>query len=104
MTSTGLSTAQQAQIVAVLARHPDVHKAVLFGSRAKGQARPDSDVDLALVGPLDDLALEHSAMELDELPTPLRFDVVSADRLANPALKAHIDRVGVVCYRREPIA
>ncbi len=37
-------------ITAVLARHPHIELAILFGSLATGQARPDSDLDLAVAG------------------------------------------------------
>lgn len=37
-------------ILAVLARHPHVEVAILFGSLARGAARPDSDLDLAVAG------------------------------------------------------
>ncbi|MHB1283971.1 MAG: nucleotidyltransferase domain-containing protein, partial [Metallibacterium scheffleri] len=36
------------QLRAVLARHPQVNFAMLFGSLARGTARPDSDLDLAV--------------------------------------------------------
>ena len=38
------------RIRAVLVRHPSVTRAVLFGSRAKGNFREGSDIDLALEG------------------------------------------------------
>ena len=44
----GLTDATVAQIHEVFARHPEVEKAVLYGSRAKGNFKPGSDVDLTL--------------------------------------------------------
>lgn len=93
--TTGLTPAEIAQIVGVVRRHPEVQRAVLFGSRAKGCARPNSDIDLALYGELSDLQVEAIALELDELPTPYLFDVKAAAHLRNPALVEHIERVGV---------
>ena len=36
------------QIIAVLRRFPQIEKAVLFGSRARGDYRPQSDYDIAI--------------------------------------------------------
>jgi predicted nucleotidyltransferase len=65
-----------------LAGRDDVHVALLFGSRARGRARADSDVDLAVLAPgvdLLDLAanlslvldLEVHVADLDDASIPL---------------------------------
>ena len=43
------------QVTAVLANHPDIQLAIVFGSVARGSARHDSDVDVAIQGskPMD---------------------------------------------------
>jgi predicted nucleotidyltransferase len=86
---------------AVLAAHPEVQGAVLFGSRAKGTSRPTSDIDLALEGDLSLRALARIAGELDDLPLPLRFDVQALARIDHPELRDHIARVGIRVYARE---
>jgi predicted nucleotidyltransferase len=96
--ATGLTTEHTALIVGVIQAHPEVRRAVLFGSRAKGCARPNSDIDLALYGDLDDLQAESIAHELDELPTPYLFDVKAVTHIVNPALLEHIERVGLELY------
>ena len=48
--SHGLTDKTVAQIHEVLAHFPEVEKAVLYGSRAKGNYKPGSDVDLTLLG------------------------------------------------------
>ena len=48
--SEGLTPDQTEAICAVMAQFQQVEEAVLFGSRARGTHRPDSDVDLALKG------------------------------------------------------
>jgi predicted nucleotidyltransferase len=57
-TRFGLSEATIQKICAVLARYPQVEKAVLYGSRATGNYRNGSDIDLALFG--DDITLQHA--------------------------------------------
>lgn len=85
-------------IHSVLARHPAVTGAILFGSRAKGTATAASDVDLALEGIDDPLEAEAIASELEELPLPYRFDVTALRAIRHQPLLDHIDRVGVRIY------
>jgi uncharacterized protein len=82
----------------VLARHPAITRAVLFGSRAKGTASPASDVDLAVDGLADDLEAESLASEFEELPLPFRFDVKAANTIRHRPLRDHIDRIGITIY------
>ncbi len=100
MTGHGLPDRTWAQILGVLAAHPEVEQAILFGSRAKGTHRVGSDVDLALVGAVDLTSECRIAGELDELPTPYTFDVVALASLRHAGLRAHIERVGVVVWDR----
>lgn len=97
-TPTGLSAAEIGLLAAVLRQFPQVERGVLFGSRAKGNARPNSDIDLALYGSIDDLTVERIAMAMDELPMPYLLDVKAVASLKNPALIDHIQRVGVAVY------
>ncbi|MBN1928607.1 MAG: nucleotidyltransferase domain-containing protein [Chlorobiaceae bacterium] len=100
LTDTGLSERELALIIDVLGRNGTVRHAVLFGSRAKGAARPNSDIDLAIEGLQDDLDLARLAMTLDELPLPWRFDVLRFESIASTPLKEHIERLGVVSRSR----
>ncbi|GAB3979137.1 nucleotidyltransferase domain-containing protein [Spirosoma terrae] len=91
----GLIDNDLARIVDVLAMNGRVEQAVLFGSRAKGTHKPGSDVDIALKGA--DLTLNDLlalSVALDELWIPLRVDLLLYNRIDEPALLDHIDRVG----------
>lgn len=92
---TGYSKREIELIRGVLARHPAISRAILFGSRAKGTASPASDVDLALEGIDDPLQAEAIASELDELALPYRFDVKALSSIRHEALREHIARVEV---------
>jgi predicted nucleotidyltransferase len=100
MNSFGLTDSEQEMIRAVLRRHAEVTEAKIFGSRAKGNFQPNSDVDLALWGNLSLSTLAAIAGELDELPLPYTFDVQAYDAIRHQPLREHIDRVGQSFYTR----
>src|SRR5512133_3425400 len=102
MTATGLNQSELDLIQGVLKHYPMVSGAILFGSRAKGTARPSSDVDLALEG-TNSLQAEAIASELDELPLPYHFDVVALATVMSADLRAHIERVGIRIYQSESV-
>ena len=87
-------------IIAVLEEIPSVQKAVLFGSRAKGTAKPHSDVDIALYGNVDVFEAEDVSCRLNELPFIQKFDVVAFNLVENAELREHIERVGVEIFTR----
>jgi predicted nucleotidyltransferase len=97
----GLPEHAVAQLQSVLARFPGVQKAVLYGSRAKGNFRPGSDIDLTLHGDaLDMQTLARIGVELDDLLLPYRIDLSLFDSIANQDLAEHILRVGCALYER----
>jgi predicted nucleotidyltransferase len=99
--SHGLSEATVAKIHEVFGRHPEVEKAVVYGSRAKGNFKPGSDIDLTLSGERLDLKiLGQLESELDDLLLPYEFDLSIFSKLTHPDLVEHIKRVGVVFYER----
>jgi predicted nucleotidyltransferase len=82
----------------VLRDRRDVHLALLFGSRARGRARPDSDIDLAVQGEgLDRLALARDL----SLATGFEVDVVDLDAAGFPLLNA-LARDAVVVHQGRP--
>lgn len=99
----GLPPATLSTIRAILAANPKVEKAVLYGSRAKGNYKHGSDIDLTLIGnELDFHALGSIAGELDESDIPYKVDLSILARIDNPNLVEHIQRVGKVFYERNP--
>lgn len=85
-------------IRSVLLAHPELTEVKLFGSRAKGTAKPNSDIDLALFGAIDAIQAQSIQAELEELPLAYKFDVQHYGSIQHEALREHIDRVGVrVC-------
>jgi uncharacterized protein len=87
---------------AVFALYPQVEQVILYGSRAKGNYKNGSDIDLCLVGPSLTLpVLLNIDNALDDLLLPYKIDLSLLHHLDNAALRAHIERVGVNFYRKQ---
>ena len=84
----------------ILAETPRLKRAFLFGSRAKGVARSNSDIDLAVEGLTSDLQVEELALRLDQLPLPYKIDVLAMESIKNAALRGHVHRVGLLVFDR----
>lgn len=98
----GLSEKTIQGIQDVFARHTQVEQAIIYGSRAKGNYRNGSDIDLVLVGKGLDLSqLFKIELELDDLLLPYKIDLSAYHKIENQELIGHIDRVGVVFFERE---
>ncbi|MFH1097147.1 MAG: nucleotidyltransferase domain-containing protein [Candidatus Desantisbacteria bacterium] len=90
-------------IISALRRLPEIEKAAIFGSRAKGNNKPGSDVDLAIWGQdvtFTTVSRLHSMLE-DESPMPYFFDIVDQTHLTYEKLKEHINRMRKVIYINE---
>lgn len=95
----GLAPNVIAQLRAELARTPHLQRALIFGSRAKGNYRHGSDIDIALFGPQLTLAdLLDLDGRIDDLLLPYQVDLCQVDTLENAELLDHIERVGQPLY------
>jgi predicted nucleotidyltransferase len=96
MNRFGLSDQQLKMIREAIGRFAEIESAAIFGSRAIGNFKPGSDVDLAIKGKRisRDTVSNLSTLLNDELPLPHFFDVVHYDTLNNQALVRHIDEQG----------
>ncbi len=97
----GLLASDLHNIQAVFQSNARVQEAILFGSRAKGNFSPGSDIDIAVKGNglnLDDQLLIIN--QIDKLSLPYMFDIVLYDRIKEPALLDHINQVGIPVYKR----
>ncbi len=89
------------QIQTVLRKYQQIEKAILYGSRAKGNFRNGSDIDLTLVGKDLTLEIQYKIMEdLEELFLPYIIDLSIFHQISNPDLVEHIERVGIVFFER----
>ncbi len=100
----GLTDGTVAQIHEVLARFPEVERALLYGSRAKGNFKPGSDIDLTLAGTsVTSKTLGQIQSELEDGLLPYTFDLSILTQITQADLLDHIRRVGVVFYERKPL-
>ena len=87
------------RISLVFSGYTEIEQVIIYGSRAKGNYRNGSDIDLTLVGDnLTEQILSSLCSDLDELNTPYLFDVSIFDHLQSPDLVNHINRVGQDFY------
>ena len=87
-------------IVRTLSKFPKVEQAYIFGSRAKGNFKSGSDVDIALKGSeLDfDTLSQISYLLNEETPLTYKFDIFNYNSINEPTLQEHIDRIGIEFY------
>lgn len=101
MKNFGLSKKHLEAIKLVFSKHRKIEAVLIYGSRAIGNHQPSSDIDLTLKGKSLDLSLQTKIEhDLDELLLPYKFDINIYDRISNPDLLEHIDRMGQEIYRR----
>ena len=81
--------------IAAIGRRFQAERVVLFGSRARGDNRSRSDIDIAVFGASPD-DLPAFREQLDELPTLLEFDLVFVTEQTDPKLVSNIERDGVI--------
>lgn len=98
----GLTDKSYQIILKSLKEIPEIEKVLIFGSRAMGNFKPGSDVDLALKGAkLTDRILSQVSQKLsEELPVPYLFDIVIYETIENLDLKKHIDEQGKLFYSK----
>lgn len=90
----GLSRPQLELLRAVLAPFGErITEAAVFGSRATGAAKPHSDIDLVLYGPLLEGDVDRLRTLFGESSLSVTVDVVAYGLLGDAPLKAHIDAV-----------
>lgn len=91
----GLNDKNFKLIISALTSFPEIESATIFGSRAMGNYKTGSDIDIAITGNISQQKLARIKATLEEeIPTPYFFDVVVIDNLDNADLKEHIIKHG----------
>ena len=96
----GLSDSVISELQDVFRRHANISKVLIFGSRAKGNYREGSDIDLVAIGnDLDYSQLIKILTEIDNLGLLYSVDLLDYNKTINTPIGEHIDRVGQVFYQ-----
>ncbi len=94
--SYGLKEKDWDSILSTINSSEKVEQIILYGSRAMGNYKPNSDIDLVVVGrEISFLELANIENALDDLLLPYKIDLSLYHTIDNPDLIAHINRVGI---------
>ena len=86
----------------VFAQHRAIVSVLIYGSRAKGNYRTGSDIDLTIKGSEISFAeIMQIENQIDDPMLPYTVDLSQYKQLENAELIEHIDRVGVEIYARD---
>lgn len=96
----GILAKSYALILKTLSEFDEIEKAAIYGSRAMGNFKPGSDIDLVIFGNkiTPETIIKLKTKLEQELPIPYYFDLTHYDTLINSDLKKHIDDFGKVFY------
>ena len=85
------------QVKKCASNYPNIYKIVLFGSRARGDYRPNSDIDLAIFSrSISNLEVANFTNEIEDLDTLLKFDIVFMTPDTDPRLLENVKQEGVI--------
>lgn len=104
MNEFGISEKSFSLICTTFQDFPDIERVLIFGSRAKGNWKKGSDIDLAIYGnKLNANTVLDLAGKLNEgLPIPYHIDIVAPQLTMHKGLKEHIQRVGELFWEAKP--
>ena len=83
-------------------KFPEIEEVILFGSRAMGNFKKASDIDLAIKGKkvTREIIIRLSGLLNEEYPIPFFFDVIHYEKINNIKLKEHIDNYGINIFKK----
>lgn len=97
----GLSPGTIQKLQQLFSNHDSIKKVIIYGSRAKGNYREGSDIDLNVMGDnFDSSEMVNLQNEIDDLLLPYKVDLSSDANISNDDLKEHIGRVGKLFYEK----
>lgn len=102
MNRFGISEKSYHLLLNAFERYSEVEHVIIFESRAKGNYKKGSDIDLAIKGKNCSaaVALKIKAYLNEELAIPYQVDVIDYASLDHRELKEHIDCAGISFYKK----
>ncbi|MFA8343573.1 MAG: nucleotidyltransferase family protein [Rhodothermaceae bacterium] len=98
----GLKEKELKYIKEVTTKFTEVEEVIIFGSRAMGNQKVSSDIDIAVKGKYipHEIVLKIVDILNEDSPLPYFFDVINYNNIENPELKKHIDEKGITIYKK----
>jgi predicted nucleotidyltransferase len=97
----GLSERDINTITSILKKFPEVEQINIFGSRALNTYKTGSDIDLAIINKnVSSKTLSQIQSEFSDSSLPYQVDLIDYTTLTHQELKNHIDRAGMVFYKK----
>ena len=100
----GLDFSLIAKLNEIFNKLTEIEKVILYGSRAKGNYREGSDIDITIFGNINDETINSIKNDIEELNSPYLYDISIFNKIKNQDLIEHINRVGkVIFYRNDSL-
>lgn len=100
----GLSQRHVETVRRILATYADhITQVDLFGSRAMGNYRPNSDIDIVLHGDIPEQYIDRLSTLFDESNLPVSVDVKGYEYMSRSPLKRHVDRVRLCLFTQDEL-
>ena len=98
----GLTARDMQTFEGIFMKYPEVEEVHLFGSRAKGNYKKGSDVDLAIMNSgFSESSLLQLKSDFEDSSLPYSIDIINFSTLKHKELLDHIQRVGILFYKRQ---
>jgi len=97
----GLKNTTIEKITNLFAKYSQIETVILYGSRAKGNYKNGSDIDLTIKGDVDLPLINKLSNDIDNLLLPYTFDISIFNHINNTELLDHINRIGVIFYKKQ---
>ncbi|MCT4660360.1 MAG: nucleotidyltransferase domain-containing protein [Tissierellales bacterium] len=92
-------------ILEVMSKFSEIEEAIIFGSRAIGNYKKGSDIDIAIKGVNITRRIIRRVSDAlnEEYPIPYFFDIIHYESLDNKKLIDHIDIEGKIIYLKNEL-
>lgn len=97
----GIYPKSNLEILKIIESCTSIDEVIIYGSRAKGNFKEGSDIDITLKGKVTKEDLLKIWNDLDESYIPYKFDISIYNDLKSEKLIEHINRVGKIFYKRK---
>lgn len=88
------------ELESIFKKYKEIEQVILFGSRARQDNKYNSDIDLCLLGEkITHLIQAKVTMDIEEVNTPLSFDILNFNELTKEKLIENIKNEGIIIYK-----